>query len=79
MPIMKIGKRESMIGIEQSNQECIRTLDEKEYYKYLGILEADTIKQAGMKGKRIYEKNEKASLSQALQQKSCRRDELFSS
>ena len=33
------------------NQEKIRMLGEKETYKYLGILEADTIKQA--------EKNEK--------------------
>ena len=38
-------------GIELSNQERIRTLGEKETYKYLGILEADTIKQVDMKDK----------------------------
>ena len=32
-------------GIELPNQEKIRTLGEKENYKYLGILEADIIKQ----------------------------------
>ena len=32
-------------GIELSNQEKIRTLGEKESYKYLRILEADAIKQ----------------------------------
>ena len=31
-------------GIEIPNQEKIRTLGEKKIYKYLGILEADTIK-----------------------------------
>ena len=31
--------------IELSNQEKIRTLGEKETDKYLGILEADTIKE----------------------------------
>ena len=31
-------------GIELLNQEKIRTLEEKETYKYLEILEADTIK-----------------------------------
>ena len=32
-------------GIKQPNQGKIRTLREKEIHKYLGILEADTIKQ----------------------------------
>ena len=35
--------------MELPNQEKIRTLEEKEIYKYLGILEADTIKQVEMK------------------------------
>ena len=35
--------------IELSNLEKIRTLAEKETYKYLGILEADTNKHTGMK------------------------------
>ena len=33
------------------NQDKIRTLREKETYKYLGILEVDTIKQVEMKEK----------------------------
>ena len=40
-----------MEGIELPNQEKIKMLREKETYKYLGILEADTIKQAKMKEK----------------------------
>ncbi len=36
---------------ELQTQEKIRTLGEKETYKYLGILEADTIKQVEMKDK----------------------------
>ena len=38
-------------GIVQQNQEKIRTLWEKETYKYLRILETDAIKQAGWKKK----------------------------
>ena len=34
---------------ELPNQEKIRTLGEKEAYKYLGKLEADTIKHVEMK------------------------------
>ena len=37
--------------MELPNQEKIRTLGEKQTYKYLGILEADTIKQEEMKEK----------------------------
>ena len=45
--IMKSGKGQMMEGIELPNQEKKpRTPGEKETYKYLGILEADTIKQA---------------------------------
>ena len=46
MCIMKSRKRETAEGKEESNQERIRTLGEKENYKYLGMLEADTVKQA---------------------------------
>ena len=42
MLIKKSGKRQ--MTEELPNQEKIRTLGEKETYKYLGILEADTIK-----------------------------------
>ena len=38
-------------GIEIANFKNIRTLGEKETYKYLGILEANTIKQVEMKEK----------------------------
>ena len=44
-------KRHLTDGMEQLNQDKIRTLGEKETYKYLGILEADTIKQVEMKEK----------------------------
>ena len=40
-----------MEDIERPNQERIRTLRETEIYKYLGILEAETIKQVEMKKK----------------------------
>ena len=49
--IMKSGKRHLTDGIELPNQDKIRTLAENETYKYLGILEADTIKQVEMKEK----------------------------
>ena len=49
--IMRSGKRQMTEGIELPNQEKIRILGKKETYKYLGILEADTIKQAELKEK----------------------------
>ena len=51
MLVMKSGKWHMIDRIELLNQDKIRTLGEKETYKYLGILEADTIKQVEMKGK----------------------------
>ena len=39
---MKSDKRHLTDGMELPNQDKIRTLREKETYKYLGILEADT-------------------------------------
>ena len=51
MLIIKGEKRHITEGIELPNQEKIRTLGEKETYRYLGILEADTIKQEEMKEK----------------------------
>ena len=42
-------KRHMTDGMELLNHDRIRTLEEKETYKYLGILEADTIKQVQMK------------------------------
>ena len=51
MLVMKSGKQHIKEGVELPNQVVIRTLGEKETYKYLGILEANTIKQREMKGK----------------------------
>ena len=48
---MKSGKRYLTDRIELPNQDKIGTLREKETYKHLGILEADTIKQVEMKDK----------------------------
>ena len=51
MLVMKSGKRHLTDGIELPNKDKIKTLAENETYKYLGILKADTIKQAEMKEK----------------------------
>ena len=48
---MKSGKRYMTDGMELPNHDKIRTLGENEIYKYLGILEANTIKQVEMKDK----------------------------
>ena len=45
MLVMKSGNRHLTDGMELPNQGKIKTLTENETYKYLGILEADTIKQ----------------------------------
>ena len=49
--VMKSGKRHLTDRMELPNQEKTRTLGEKETYNYLGIMEADTIKQVEMKEK----------------------------
>ena len=51
MLVMKSGKRHMTEEMEQPNLDKIRTLGENETNKYLGILEADTIKQVQMKNK----------------------------
>ena len=51
MLVMKSSKRHLTDGMELSNQDKIKMLGENETYKYLGILEADTIKQVEMKDK----------------------------
>ena len=64
MLVMKSGKRHLTDGIELPNKDKIKSLTENETYKYLGILEADTIKQAEMKEKnpeRIPQKNQKTN------------------
>ena len=45
MLVMKSGKRHVSDKMELPNQDEIRTLRENETYKYLGILETDSIKQ----------------------------------
>ena len=51
MLVIKSGKRHLTDGIEKPNQDKIRTVGEKETYKYLAIMEADIIKQVEMKDK----------------------------
>ena len=60
MLVIKSGKRHLTDGMEQPNQEKIRTLAENESYKYFGILEADNFKQVEMKNK--FKKNISAEL-----------------
>ena len=66
MQIMKSRKRHLTEEFELPNQEQIRTLKEKERYKYLGKLEADTIKlvERQKKLKRISRKNKNATRNQ---------------
>ena len=49
MLVMKSGKRHMTDRMELPNHDRIRTLEENKTYIYLGILEADTIKQVQMK------------------------------
>ena len=51
MLVMKSGKQQVTDGMELPNKDKIKTLAENEIYKYLGILEVDTIKQVEMKEK----------------------------
>ena len=51
MVVMKSGKQQLTDGMKLPNKDKIKTLAENETYKYLGILEADTIKQVEMKDK----------------------------
>ena len=49
MLVIKNDKRHLTNGMELANQVKIRTLAENKTYKYLGVLEAGTIKQEEMK------------------------------
>ena len=49
MLVMKSGKRQVTDGMELPKKDKIKTLVKNETYKYLDILEDDTIKQAEMK------------------------------
>ena len=71
--IMRSEKQHMAERIELSSQEKIRTLGEKKTYKYLGILDADTIKQEELK-KKIPHENEKIFRNQTIEKKSHQRD-----
>ena len=60
---MRSGKRHMREGIELLNQEKIRILEEKETYKYLETLRANTIKQMKMKKKNlsVFQENEETT------------------
>ena len=64
MLTMNSGKRHLTDRREWANQEKIRTLGEKETYKFLGIMEADPIKQEEMKEKKKKNKRKKKEKSQ---------------
>ena len=49
MLVIKSGKRHITDGMELPNHDKIRTLEEIETYRYLGILDTDTLKQVEMK------------------------------
>ena len=51
MLVMKSNKRQLTDGMQLPNEDKIKTFAENKTYKYLGILEADTIKQVEMKEK----------------------------
>ena len=51
MLIIRGVKEQQTEGIELPNQEKVRTLGENDSYKYLEILEADTIKHVDIKEK----------------------------
>ena len=51
MLVIKCDNRHMTDGIELPNHNKIRTLEENNNYKHLGILDADTIKKVQMKDK----------------------------
>ena len=66
-----------MKGVEQSNQVIIRSLREKETYKFWGIMEADTIKKVEMKAKfkkEYFRRTKKTTRDKSLSQESCQKD-----
>ena len=68
MLMMRNERRQITERIKLSNQERIRTLVEKETYKYLGILDTNPILQDGRWKKWVSQTNEKTYLSKALLQ-----------
>ena len=51
MLVMKSSKQQLTDGMELLRQEKIRTFGEKETYEYLGIWEAENVKQERIKDK----------------------------
>ena len=66
MLIRKRAKRQITEGLELLNPERSRTLEEKENSKYLGILEADTIKQAEVKKKKKKKKEKRKEYTRRI-------------
>ena len=69
MFVRKTGERHLTNGMELPNQNKIRNLGEKETYKYLGILEIDTIKQEEMKEKnqeRVLQENQQSTRDKTI-------------
>ena len=77
--VIKSRKRHFTKGIELPYQEKNRMLGVKETYKYLGILEADIIKQVKMKKKleRVSQEDEKATRDKTIGQKLYKRDKFL--
>ena len=64
MLVIKCDKRHMTEGVELPNQEVFRTPIEKETLKYVGILEADAIKQVEMKEKNLKDISEEPKITQ---------------
>ena len=69
MLVMKNGKRQLTDGMELPNQDKIRTLGENDTYKYLGILDANAIKQMEMKDKTQKKKKNLRTTRKLLEKK----------
>ena len=69
---MKSGKRHLTDGMGLPNKDKIKTLGEKEIFKYLGILKADNIKQVKMKEK--FKKKYLRTTRNLLETKLCSRN-----
>ena len=77
--VIKSDKRHMTDGMDLPNHDKIRTLGENETYKYLSILDADTIKQMEMKDKirKVLWRTKKATREKTLQQKPHQRNKYL--
>ena len=81
MLVMKSGKRHMTDGMELPNHDRIRTLEEKETYKYLGILETDNHQTSANERhdpKRISQENTKTTRDKTPLQKPHQRNNYLS-